>query len=166
MGTNVGFYLPAGLLQACRSLLVVVGCLVAFLATGGADKSVDPKSLPAPKRAVVPKLQGPVTVDGDLNEPVWTKAAVLSPFLLNDGSGGFRPPIVFSGSFPGTIAVGRIDPDLRVVEGGISGLRDLLHLRSRAGREEHRETNGVQDARGLHRLSLHMAQAIRGAEGR
>lgn len=61
-----------------------------LLATRGADKSVDPKSLPAPKRVVVPRLQGPVTVDGDLSEPVWAKAATVSPFLQNDGSGRER----------------------------------------------------------------------------
>src|SRR6266487_1708628 len=77
-------------LAARRNLLVAVGCLIAFLAASGADKSVDPKSLPPPKRVLVPKLQGPVTVDGDLSEPVWTKAAVLSPFFQNDGSGPER----------------------------------------------------------------------------
>src|SRR5262245_18814003 len=77
-------------LPACRNLHIVVGCLVALLATIAADKPVDPKSLPAPKRALVPMLQDPVTVDGDLNEPVWAKAAILSPFLQNDGSGPER----------------------------------------------------------------------------
>jgi cellulose/xylan binding protein with CBM9 domain len=67
---------------------------MALLAAGGADKSVDPKSLPAPNRVLVPKLQGPVTVDGDLSEPVWTKAAAVSPFLQNDGSGPEREKTV------------------------------------------------------------------------
>jgi len=79
---------------ACVNFLVVVWCLVALLATRGADNSVDPKSLPAPKRVLVPKLQGPVTVDGDLSEPVWTKAAVLTPFFQNDGSGPEREKTV------------------------------------------------------------------------
>src|SRR6266853_750663 len=79
---------------ACRNVLVVMSCLMALLATRGADKSVDPKSLPAPKRVLVPKLQGPVTVDGDLSEPMWTKAAVLSPFFQNDGSGPEREKTV------------------------------------------------------------------------
>src|SRR6185436_18718424 len=80
-----------GLLWSC---IVAMSCLIAFLEASGADKSVDPKSLPAPKRVLVPKLQGPVTVDGDLNEPVWGKAAVLSPFFQNDGSGPEREKTV------------------------------------------------------------------------
>ena len=75
---------------AFRLILITVGCLIAPLPTRAADKAVDPKTLPAPKRVLVPKLEGPVTVDGDLSEPVWAKAAVLSPFLQNDGSGPER----------------------------------------------------------------------------
>ncbi len=59
-----------------------------------ADSTPDPKSLPAPKRIVVPKLRGPIIVDGDLSEPVWAKAAVLTPFLKNDGSGKEREQTV------------------------------------------------------------------------
>ncbi len=81
-------------LPDCRNVLLVVACLLAPLATIGADKPVDPKSLPAPKRVLVPKLQGPVKVDGDLSEPAWAKAAVLSPFLQNDGSGAEREKTV------------------------------------------------------------------------
>jgi len=81
-------------LPACRNIFSIVWCLLALFATRGADKSVDPKSLPAPKRVQVPKLQGPVTVDGDLSEPVWTRAAVLSPFFHNDGSGPEREKTV------------------------------------------------------------------------
>jgi hypothetical protein len=55
-----------------------------------AEKAVDPKTLPAPKRVVVPKLAGPLTIDGDLTDPVWAKAAVLKPFSPNDGSGRER----------------------------------------------------------------------------
>src|SRR5262245_29952128 len=73
---------------------VVVWCLVAFLPTVAADKSVDLKSLPAPNRVVVPKLPGPVTVDGDLSEAVWAKAAVISSFAQNDGSGPEREKTV------------------------------------------------------------------------
>ena len=43
------------------------------------------KSLPTPKRVVVPKLSGVLKLDGELNEPVWKQAALLSPFLPNDG---------------------------------------------------------------------------------
>jgi len=79
---------------AFRIIFVVVGCLVTFFSAVAADKSIDLKSLPAPNRVVVPKLHGPVTVDGDLSEAVWTKATVLSPFVQNDGSGPEREKTV------------------------------------------------------------------------
>lgn len=41
---------------------------------------------PPLKRIVIPRLAGQVKLDGELNEPVWEKAAVLPPFLLNDNS--------------------------------------------------------------------------------
>jgi hypothetical protein len=55
-----------------------------------AEKPADMKSMPAPKRVVVPKLHGAIKVDGDLSEPVWAKAATLQPFSQNDGSGPER----------------------------------------------------------------------------
>jgi hypothetical protein len=55
-----------------------------------AEATADPKTLPAPKRVLVPKLTGALVVDGDLAEPVWSKAAVLKPFSKNDGSGRER----------------------------------------------------------------------------
>src|ERR1051326_5919329 len=73
-----------------RALFAAGSCLATLVCTAAADKSVDLKSLPAPQRIVVPRLRGPITVDGDLNEPVWAKAAVLSPFFQNDGSGRER----------------------------------------------------------------------------
>lgn len=54
----------------------------------------DPASLPAPNRVVVPRLAGPVSVDGELNEAAWTQAARLSPFRRNDGSGPEREQTV------------------------------------------------------------------------
>jgi hypothetical protein len=45
-----------------------------------------------PKRIVIPKLEGAITVDGDLTEPVWSRAAVLTPFHKNDGSRPEREP--------------------------------------------------------------------------
>lgn len=54
----------------------------------------DPATLPAPGRVVVPRLTGPVTIDGELNEAAWTHAARLSPFLRNDGAGPEREPTV------------------------------------------------------------------------
>jgi hypothetical protein len=97
LNTTKDFSSPFAFLQqpeAFPVVLVAMCCLIAFLAAGGAEKSVDPKTLPAPKRILIPKLQGPVTVDGDLSEPVWTKAAVLSPFFRNDGSGSEREKTV------------------------------------------------------------------------
>ncbi len=51
---------------------------------------MDPATLPAPKRVVVPKLRGAVAVDGELNEAVWAQAAVLGPFVPASGSGQAR----------------------------------------------------------------------------
>jgi hypothetical protein len=46
--------------------------------------------MPPPKRVIIPKLRGPVAVDGTLDEPVWAGAALLSPFVSNDSSGPER----------------------------------------------------------------------------
>jgi hypothetical protein len=70
--------------------IVILWCFVTCSSTTAADKAADPTAFPAPKRVVVPKLQGAVTVDGDLNEAVWAKAAVLSPFFQNDDSASER----------------------------------------------------------------------------
>jgi hypothetical protein len=48
-----------------------------------AESVLDLKSFPAPKRVTVPKLTGPVRIDGELDEPVWSKAARLTPFSKN-----------------------------------------------------------------------------------
>lgn len=42
---------------------------------------------PAPKRVSVPKLKATLQLDGRLDEPVWRQAAVLKPFLHNNGQG-------------------------------------------------------------------------------
>jgi hypothetical protein len=77
--------------QLARPRLVVLFLSIASLTTmPAAETSADPKSLPEPKRVVVPKLHGPITVDGNLSEPVWAKATVLQPFYNNDGSGRER----------------------------------------------------------------------------
>jgi hypothetical protein len=55
-----------------------------------AEPAVDPATLPPPKRVVVPKLAGPVKIDGELNEPMWAKAAVLGPFVPASGTGQAR----------------------------------------------------------------------------
>ena len=51
-----------------------------------ADAAPDPKSLPAPSRIVVPKLSGPIQVDGELTEAAWKQAALIPNFFQNDGS--------------------------------------------------------------------------------
>jgi hypothetical protein len=43
-----------------------------------------------PKRAVIPKLHGTIRVDGEVDEPVWKDAAILTPFFKNNGSGRER----------------------------------------------------------------------------
>jgi hypothetical protein len=79
---------------ALRVIPVVVWYVVTCFSTMAADKSFDLKSLPAPGRVVVPKLRGPLTVDGDLSEAVWARAAVLSPFVQNDKAGPEREKTV------------------------------------------------------------------------
>ncbi len=67
------------------SLLGAASC-----STFEADVKPVPKALLAPKRIVVPKLAGPLQMDGNLTEPAWSKAAVIPAFALNDGSGRER----------------------------------------------------------------------------
>lgn len=76
-------------LPQLRLIAFILG-LATLAPVPAADTSPDPKSLPAPKRVRVPKLHGLIKVDGDLNEPVWTKAAVLQPFYLNEDAGRER----------------------------------------------------------------------------
>ena len=76
--------------SVCGPILAFALGLANLLPLSAADQPVDPKTLPAPKRVVVPKLRGTLKMDGDLNEPVWKKAAVLKPFFKNDGSGQER----------------------------------------------------------------------------
>src|SRR5262249_34445698 len=72
------------------SVLVIVLLLASARPVSTAENSPEPKTLPAPKRVVVPKLRGKIKIDGDLRDLVWKKAAVLTPFYKNDGSGRER----------------------------------------------------------------------------
>src|SRR5437763_9438127 len=54
------------------------------------ERTAEFKDLPAPKRVVLPKLRGELTIDGELKEKVWAKAARLEPFFRNDGAGPER----------------------------------------------------------------------------
>ena len=74
-----------------RSLLILLGVATAGVCPGAAASAkskapaIDPSTLPAPKRASVPKLRGPVTIDGELKEAVWAKAAVLGTLVPANG---------------------------------------------------------------------------------
>jgi hypothetical protein len=71
-------------------LVFAAAALMAFRLAAADDAGGNTRSLPAPKRVVIPKLRGAVTLDGELKESVWKKAAVLTPFAKNDGSGPER----------------------------------------------------------------------------
>ncbi len=68
--------------------------LAAVAPLPAAEKAADSKTLPAPQRVVVPKLRATLTLDGELREEVWAKAARLGPFRKNDGSGRERESTV------------------------------------------------------------------------
>jgi hypothetical protein len=85
--TPHGFVAP-GTRHGCLAILSL--WLAAAITLPAAEKSPDPRQMTPPKRIVVPKLQGTIAVDGELREAVWEKAAVLGPFLKNDGSGRGR----------------------------------------------------------------------------
>ena len=69
-------------------LAALASALVRFAMA--AEPEIDPSALPPPQRVVVPKLAGAVVVDGELNEPMWAKAAVLGPFVPASGTGRAR----------------------------------------------------------------------------
>lgn len=48
------------------------------------------QTVPPPKRLVVPKLQGKISVDGKLDEPVWRQATLVESFVPNNGKGTER----------------------------------------------------------------------------
>jgi hypothetical protein len=70
-------------------LVLGVG-LVLSAARGAPAPTPDPKTLPPPKRVVIPKLKGSVKIDAELNEPMWAKAAQLGPFVPADGKSAAR----------------------------------------------------------------------------
>ena len=83
--TQLGSTLRHAWLPYLRAIVFILG-LASFAPLPAADTSPDPKSLPAPKRVVVPKLSGPIKIDGELGEPAWAKAAALEPFHINDNA--------------------------------------------------------------------------------
>lgn len=80
--------------SACSRIIATGLLLVVALGMSAAEKPADPQLLPAPKRVVIPMLRGAVAIDGELNESVWEKAAVLGPFVQSDGSGREREKTV------------------------------------------------------------------------
>jgi hypothetical protein len=79
----------------CRqwSLLALCWLAWALVAPACAAEGVaeaDPAALPVPRRVVIPKLQGAVTLDGVLDEPVWAKAVEITPFVQADNGGAVR----------------------------------------------------------------------------
>ena len=80
--------------RTLRSTALAILSLAWAASSFAAEPPRDPATLPAPKRIVVPKLQSALVVDGDLNETVWQKAAVLEGFTENDGSAPGREATV------------------------------------------------------------------------
>jgi hypothetical protein len=70
----------------CPSIAAAYLALLSVAPPVSAAETAHPAALPAPKRTIVPRLTGSVTVDGDLREPMWEKAAVLGSFYTNDAS--------------------------------------------------------------------------------
>jgi Carbohydrate-binding family 9 len=66
--------------------LLLAICTLTCASGHAAESTPDPKTLPAPKRVVIPKLHGSIKIDGELTESVWSKAAVLQPFYENENS--------------------------------------------------------------------------------
>ncbi len=62
-------------------LTILTGCI-----TGQVPQST-PATATQPARAVIPKLSGKLTIDGKLDEAVWKRALVLTPFTPNRGEG-------------------------------------------------------------------------------
>ena len=70
--------------------LLLIAILMQLASRAAEENPVDLKSLPTPKRVVIPKLRGALKIDGELNEPVWKKAALLTPFFPYDHAGHER----------------------------------------------------------------------------
>jgi hypothetical protein len=90
-----------------KTMNTTAGCLIAalgafafFAGPAGAaaaiatKAAIDPAKLPPPQRIVVPKLRGLLVIDGELSESVWSRAAMLGPFVPASGSGAARETTV------------------------------------------------------------------------
>src|SRR6266704_1336923 len=76
--------------MGCVCSAIVAFVLFASQSGSAAETNPDLKSFPSPKHVVVPKLHGPVVIDGELNEQVWAEAALLQPFFQSEGGGPER----------------------------------------------------------------------------
>ena len=72
----------------CNTSLAAAAC-VAAVVVGGCATSDRPPA-PPPKTAEIPKLSSALTMDGRLEEAVWGRAAVLSPFVHHDSMAAAR----------------------------------------------------------------------------
>ena len=77
----------SGMFHLSAALLVT---LLVHEAVAATPNPPDPQTLPAPKRTVIPKLKGAIKIDAELNEPMWSKAATIGPFVRADGKGAAR----------------------------------------------------------------------------
>jgi len=75
--------------RGCRWLTLAVCLSLNALVWAQGSRPVAPKTVQAPPRVLIPRLRTEVKIDGDLNEPVWTNAALLK-LSQNDGSGPER----------------------------------------------------------------------------
>lgn len=70
-------------------VLTLISGLIASVASSAQEAGAP---LPLPRRVVVPKLSGELRFDGELDEAVWKKAAVLEPLWTNDAKGAGTEP--------------------------------------------------------------------------
>lgn len=81
--------MPQKIRVSCLGGVALLLAALAWAGDGGPDVKKaappDPRTLPPPKRTVVPKLHGAVTVDGRLDEPMWRDAASLGPLVPANG---------------------------------------------------------------------------------
>lgn len=83
----IGFKMPGLFSPPIRA--AVFG-LAGLLSAPAAEIVAGAKPAAVPKRIVVPKLHGSVKIDGELDEPVWSKARLIKSLDQNDGAGPER----------------------------------------------------------------------------
>ena len=73
-------------LMVNRPLLLLGVLALAPVLRAADSKPASDQPTPLPRPVVIPRFNSTVTIDGNLHESVWAKAAVIKPLLLNDGS--------------------------------------------------------------------------------